>query len=166
MATRREFAKTASALAALAGALPAIGAPKAPSQQHASLDLALWRTGLAHPAFAAWAMPRALRMVETGEDLTRLWRTEIEPLVRRGQARIAGLTPGYSAFILGELARDHGHGLVWHLPAERLAEHQLTSAQAATPNMEAQLSAMEINTARPLCWMLAPTGIDFHFSRS
>ena len=166
MATRREFAKATSSLVALAGVLPAIGAARAPSQQDASLDLALWRTGLAHPAFTAWATPRALKMVETGEDLTHLWRTEIEPLVRRGQARIAGLTPGYSAFVLGELARDHGHGLVWHLPAERLSEHRLAGTPAATPNIEAQPPAVEINTTRPLCWMLAPTGIDFHFSRS
>ena len=90
----------------------------------------------------------------------------MEPLVRRGQARIAGLTPGYSAFILGELARDHGHGLVWCLPMERLAEHQLASAPATTVNIGMRPSAVEINTASPLCWMLAPKGIDFHFSRS
>ena len=126
------------------------------------MDLLVWRTGLAHPAFASWAAPRAGKLVETGDDLTRLWSAEVEPLVRRGQTRIAGLTPGYSAFVLGELARDHGHGLVWRLPAERLAEHRLAKAPPTAANAEARLSAVETNTASPLCWMLGPAGIDFH----
>ncbi len=162
MATRREFAKAASALAALAGTMPAIGAPKALDQHDDFLDLAVWRTGLEQPAFAAWTAPRALRMVEIGDDLTRLWSAEIEPLVRRGKAHIAGLTPGYSAFVLGELARDHGHGLVWCLPAERLAGHRLASAPAMAANIGPRLSAVEINTASPLCWTLSPAGIGFH----
>ena len=166
MATRREFAKAASALAALAGTASTFSGVKAAGPQGTLLHLAVQRTGLEHPAFAAWAAPRALKMVKTGDDLTHLWRTEIEPLVRRDQARIAGLTPGYSAFILGELARDHGHGLVWCMPAERLAERHLPGAPAATANLGMRLSAAEINTASPLCWMLTPTGIDFHFSRS
>ena len=166
MATRREFAKAASALAALAGTASAFSGVKADGPQGELLHLAVQRTGLKHPAFAAWAAPRALKMVKTGDDLTRLWRAEIEPLVRRGQTRIAGLTPGYSAFILGELVRDHGHGLVWCLPMERLAEHQLASTSAATANIGMRLSPVEINTASPLCWMLAPKGIDFHSSRS
>ena len=161
MATRREFAKAASAAAALSAAMPALGAAKASRRQDDFLDLAVWRTGLEHPAFAAWATPRALGMIETGDDLTRLWSAAIEPLVRRGQARIAGLTPGCSAFVLGELARDHGHGLVWWQPAELLAEHRLASAPAMAANTGPQLSAAEINTAKPLCWMLAPAGIDF-----
>ena len=162
MATRREFAKAASAWAVLAGATPAVGAPKATDQHDDFLDLAVQRTSLQHPAFTAWATPRALKMVETGDDLTHLWRAEIEPLVQRGQARIAGLTPGYSAFVLGELAGDHGHGLVWCLPAKRLAEHRLASAPTTAANIDPRLSAVEINSASPLCWMLAPAGIDFH----
>ena len=166
MATRREFAKAASALAALAVTASTFSGVKAASPQGTLLHLAVQRTGLKHPAFAAWAAPRALKMVETCDDLTRLWSAEIEPLVRRGQARIAGLTPGYSAFILSELAADHGHGLVWRLPAERLAKHHLASAPTATANNGMRPSPVEINTASPLCWMLASTGIDFHSSRS
>ena len=142
--------------------MPAFGAAKASGRRDDFVDLLVWRTGLAHPAFASWAAPRAGKLVETGDDLTRLWSAEVEPLVRRGQTRIAGLTPGYSAFVLGELARDHGHGLVWRLPAERLAEHRLAKASPTAANAEARLSAVEINTASPLCWMLGPAGIDFH----
>ena len=142
--------------------MPAFGAAKASGRRDDFVDLLVWRTGLAHPAFASWAAPRAGKLVETGDDLTRLWSAEVEPLVRRGQARIAGLTPGYSAFVLGELARDHGHGLVWRLPAERLAEHRLAKAPPTAANAEARLSAVETNTASPLCWMLGPAGIDFH----
>ena len=162
MTTRREFAKAASAWAALTSAMPVFGAAKASGRRDDFLDLLVWRTGLAHPAFASWAAPRARKLVETGEDLMRLWSAEVEPLVRRGQTRIAGLTPGYSAFVLGELARDHGHGLVWRLPAERLAEHRLAKAPPTAANAEARLSAVETNTASPLCWMLGPAGIDFH----
>ena len=126
----------------------------------------MWRTGVEHLTFAAWAASHARKLVETGDELTFLWRTEIEPLVRRGQARIAGLTPGYSAFVLGELARDHGHGLVWCLPAKHLAKHGLASAPTMAANIAPRLSAMEINTTNPLCWMLSPAGIDFHFSHS
>lgn len=162
MATRREFAKAASAWAVLAGATPAVGAPKATDQHDDFLDLAVQRTSFQHPAFTAWATPRALKMVETGDDLTHLWRAEIEPLVQRGQARIAGLTPGYSAFVLGELAGDHGHGLVWCLPTQRLSGHGLGNASALAGNASRRLSALEINTASPMFWMLAPSGIDFH----
>ena len=146
--------------------MPAFGAAKASGRRDDFVDLLVWRTGLAHPAFASWAAPRAGKLVETGDDLTRLWSAEVEPLVRRGQTRIAGLTPGYSAFVLGELARDHGHGLVWRLPAERLAEHRLANAPSTAANMEVRLSAVEINTASPLCWMLASTGINFHAASS
>ena len=142
--------------------MPAFGAAKASGRQDDFLDLLVWRTGLAHPAFASWAAPRARKLVETGEDLTRLWSAEIEPLVQRGHARIAGLTPGYSAFVLGELARDHGHGLVWRLPAERLAEHRLANAPTVAANTATRLSTVETNTTSPLCWMLGPAGIDFH----
>ena len=142
--------------------MPVFGAAKASGRRDDFVDLLVWRTGLAHPAFASWAAPRAGKLVETGDDLTRLWSAEVEPLVRRGQTRIAGLTPGYSAFVLGELARDHGHGLVWRLPAERLAEHRLAKAPPTAANAEARLSAVETNTASPLCWMLGPAGIDFH----
>ena len=142
--------------------MPVFGAAKASGRRDDFVDLLVWRTGLAHPAFASWAAPRAGKLVETGDDLTRLWSAEVEPLVRRGQTRIAGLTPGYSAFVLGELARDHGHGLVWRLPAEQPAEHRLTNAPPAAAYMEARLSAVETNTASPLCWMLGPAGIDFH----
>ena len=166
MTTRREFAKAASAWAALTSAMPAFGAAKASGRRDDFVDLVVWRTGLAHPAFASWAAPRAGKLVETGDDLTRLWSAEVEPLVRRGQTRIAGLTPGYSAFVLGELARDHGYGLVWRLPAEQPAEHRLTNAPPAAAYMEARLSAVETNTASPLCWMLAPAGIDFHAAPS
>ena len=166
MTTRREFAKAASAWAALTGAMPAFGAAKASGRRDDFLDLVVWRTSLAHPAFASWVAPRAGKLVETGDDLAHLWSAEVEPLVRRGQARIAGLTPGYSAFVLSELARDHGHGLVWRLPAEQLAEHRLTQAPLTATNMKARLSAVETNTASPLCWMLAPAGIDFHAAPS
>lgn len=166
MTTRREFAKAASAWAALMGAMPALGAAKASGRQDDFVDLVVWRTGLKHPAFASWAAPRARKLVQTGDDLTHLWSAEIEPLVRRGQARIAGLTPGHSAFVLSELAQDHGHGLVWRLPAEHLAEHRLAKAPAVAANMEARFSAVEINTASPLFWMLGPTGIDFHAASS
>ena len=142
--------------------MPVFGAAKASGRRDDFVDLLVWRTGLAHPAFASWAAPRAGKLVETGDDLTRLWSAEVEPLVRRGQTRIAGLTPGYSAFVLGELARDHGHGLVWRLPAERLTEHRLAKAPPTAANAEARLSAVETNTASPLCWMLGPAGIDFH----
>ena len=166
MTTRREFAKAASAWAALTGAMPAFGVAKASGRRDDFVDLVVWRKGLAHPAFASWAAPRARKLVETGDDLTRLWSAEVEPLVRRGQARIAGLTPGYSAFVLGELARDHGHGLVWRLPAEQLAEHRLAKAPPTAVNMEARFAAVKTNTASPLCWMLGPTGIDFHAASS
>ena len=162
MATRREFAKAASALAALAGTTPTLGGVNPEGRQDGFLDLAVWHTRLGHSAFPSWAASRARKLVRTGDDLMCLWVAEIEPLVRLRQARIAGLTPGYSAFVLGELARDHGYGLAWCLPVERVAGHWLADATAMPTEAGAHTCAVEINSAKPLCWMLAPAGIDFH----
>lgn len=155
MTTRRQFARLGLLGGGALSVSPGLAQFTTPAVAEPAFDYVLLDTGLkVNPAITRALSAQALRTVESGEDVGNFWRQSLLPAVSTKATLVAGITKGYSAFVVEELARDYGHGLVH-------SSHDL-DLRAPEELRQELLRPTELNTARPVYWLLAPFGINFH----
>ncbi len=153
MTTRREFAQ----LSAIGAGL--VSAPVWAKQSGKSVELdyfLLEQESLTHSQIALelgqWHnLAQQFREIK-GSDLSKFW-FEVQPLLSRRPIALAGLTAGYSAFVIAQLMQDYGYGFVG-------ARHACSMSKAVAQRM-GLLSILELNTAPAVSWIMAKTGRAF-----
>lgn len=163
MTTRREFAQ----IAALGTGLAAAPVWARQSGQSGKLDyflleqdalahspIALESAGLGGLAQGFREIARRFREIREikGADLSQFW-FEVQPSLSRGSIALAGLTTGYSAFVIAQLMQDYGYGLV---SARRAA----SASKTLVPSRDV-LPSVELNTAPAVYWAMAKSGTAF-----
>ena len=93
------------------------------------------------------------RTIIIEEDVSAFWQEQLQPALTHDAILVTGITTGYAAFVVAELARDYGHELVY-------SSFDLTKSSQTTDRLT--LPATELNTARPVYWLLGSNGINFH----
>ena len=97
---------------------------------------------------------QARSVIEISEDVGNFWIHSLLPSLSSKATFVAGITTGYSAFVIEELARDYGHSLVHSSHDLRLASPERIRQRLLKPT--------ELNTVRSVYWLLAAYGINFH----
>ncbi|MGI9322824.1 MAG: hypothetical protein ACR2PJ_04490 [Pseudomonadales bacterium] len=157
MLGRREFLKLSATGAAL-GSLPVMAMPRTmpTSSPLAKIDLALFSAEHDALARAGDADLAGVPVLMAEGDLVHAWRNAIYPALKQKEMHVFGITPGFDAFALGEMARDYGHAIVAALPSP---------ATVASLRLRQQAASLEpadlLDTSGQLAWLLAPSGINY-----
>lgn len=151
MTDRREFLKlnlAAMGIAAVPGAVWATS-----DANNKKFDLLVMDRDALKVGAAAFAH-EARRVVMSG-DLLSTWKQTLEPSMSGGAVEIAGISSGYIAFSLSEIARDFGYELVASAPYSANQNlRQLVSQKLS-------LSVFDLNRPRPTKWVMFKSGIDY-----
>ena len=155
MTTRREFTRFGALGSGVLSASPSMAhfswsgaagtrTDYAVLESNLDLELDIKRALIAH----------ASSTIEINEDVGNFWIHSLLPSLSSKATFVAGITTGHSAFVIEELARDYGHSLVHSSHDLRLAAPERIRQRLLRPT--------ELNTARPVYWLLAAYGINFH----
>lgn len=90
-------------------------------------------------------------------DLFSAWKTDIEPLMQAGAPIIAGVTTGYFAFSLSEVAADYGYAITMSA-----VMHPRTDLHALHGREQTKLSVFDLNSPQRTHWVMQRNGINFH----
>lgn len=97
-----------------------------------------------------------------GGDLASIWLNELRPQVSKEQTYIAGVTNGYQAFSIQEVARDLGHAIIYSSYYDQsILEKEGVDFQLEAANRNC-LDVLSLNCSEPVLWLLGPSGIKFH----
>ena len=153
MMTRREFTKIAMLGMGAISSAPAF-ASQGSLVRNSRFDYALIDQRIKADQNVIHHLTRnARKTITVEEDVSAFWQEQLQPAITDHANLVTGITNGYTAFVVAELTRDYGHELVY-------SNFDLSRSSQTTDRLT--LPATELNTARPVYWLLGSNGINFH----